>query len=164
MGGCSTANKLIRLWCIFIAFCAIICSNPFYNSGNCLSRNDWFSSKDIEQKRNDIKALCIQLRREQGKNDLDIDAILDRLQITVKSQSGMRFEEYEYEEDEYEDDEDDDESEENERDHFENKVWEMDDDLLKEKLISTCKYNPALYCTLKRIVDNVDSEQMNGHS
>merc|ERR1712173_149710 len=151
-------------------FAQLFALNPFYNSGNCISRNDWFSSRDIEQKRNDIKALCIQMRQEQGKNYLDIDRILIDQHITVQSQSG-KYSHYEHhvedeDEDEYEYEEGDDE--EAERIDFEERLWEMEEDLLKDRLITCCKYDPALYDSLKSILDGVEEEeqqqQANGHT
>ena len=140
-------------------FAQLFALSPFYNSGNSISRSEWFSPSDIVQKRNDIKALCIKLRREQGKKDLNIDRILDRLQITVQSQSGMHFygkhndNEYDYDGDDY--DEDDEEEEEME---FEDRLWEIEEDALKEQLIIKSRDNPQLYQTLKFILDEIEYE------
>jgi len=70
-------------------FAELFCLNPFYDAGGCLTRDSWFSQNVVTRKRTEMKALCQRLRREQGKADLDVDSILDRLRITVESQSGF---------------------------------------------------------------------------
>eukprot|EP00483_Globobulimina_turgida_P012020 UN12042 len=56
-------------------FAQLFALNPFFDSGNSLTRNQWFKQKHIATKRNYIKELCIKLRREQGKPDIDIEDI-----------------------------------------------------------------------------------------
>merc|ERR1712228_480959 len=143
-------------------FAQLFALSPFYNSGNSLSRNEWFLPSDIAKKRIDIKALCIKLRRDQGKKDLDIDQILNRLQITVRSQSGMHSY-FQYNDDEQshdgDDDDDDEDEEEEERLEFEDRVWDIEDDLLKDRLIEKSRCNPQFHQTLKVILDEIENEQ-----
>merc|ERR1712130_920619 len=69
-------------------FAEKFCLSPFYDAGSCLTRDHWFSQNEVTRKRQEIKELCISLRREQGKRELDVDSVIDRLRITVESQSG----------------------------------------------------------------------------
>merc|ERR1712190_109175 len=139
-------------------FAQLFVFSPFYDSGNSISRNEWFSPSDIAQKRMDIKALCIKLRREQGKCDLDVDAVIDRLQITYfKHSDDVNEQEDDFYDEEVEEEQDEDEA--NERLEFEDRVWDIEEDLLKDRLIAKSKCNPQFYQTLKGILDEIEDEQ-----
>lgn len=69
-------------------FAEIFCLTPFFDSGGCLSRNHWFPHSHIYRKRRNIRHILIELRSKQGLPLLDIDYILNRLRITIESQSG----------------------------------------------------------------------------
>jgi len=164
-------------------FAELFCLNPFYDAGRCLTRDDWFSQDVVTQKRRKIKELCISLRRKQGKKDLDVDRILDRLRITVESQSGansfpsISYSAYNggvagdhfhgsldvngygplngYHDDaEMETDSDDDER----LQRFEDRLWDTDSNDLKDKLSVKCSRNTVLMQWIKEILTEIEEE------
>ena len=48
-------------------FAELFALKPFQNAGNSLSRNKWFTQKDITKKRIELKQLCLKLDKKQEK-------------------------------------------------------------------------------------------------
>ncbi len=97
-----------------------------------MTRNQWFKQKHIATKRNYIKELCIKLRREQGKPDIDIEDIEEIEDVEeIEEIEDIVME-------------------------FEDRLWATDEDVLKDRLAAKARKDPQLHKKLKLILDEID--------